>query len=156
MVYKQPVDGMGATHDHWVELFGPKVATEGHTQVQLIGDLGEVSLYCAVHHCQLKFFWSVVRFVRLEYSFFGWSAVSINEASREAGTQQKQHLRCYVHDIVVSLGHLNPLMPSSCLGQDTLSKQRPGPLSREVVFGFWVRKQRLRKQGVPHFIKNPL
>jgi hypothetical protein len=61
MVYKEPIGGMGATHDHWVELFGPHVATKGHTQVQLIGDLGKVSIHFAVHHCHFRLmFYSVV------------------------------------------------------------------------------------------------
>ena len=52
MVYKEPIRDNGGTHDHWVELFGPDVSTKGHTQVQLIGDLGKVSIHCVVHHCR--------------------------------------------------------------------------------------------------------
>jgi hypothetical protein len=44
IVYQQPVGCIGETHDHWVELFGPDVATRTHHQIQLIGDLGKVSI----------------------------------------------------------------------------------------------------------------
>jgi hypothetical protein len=65
IVYQEPIGDNGKTHDHWVELFGPDVATKSHTQVQLIGDLGKVSIVRAVHHCRcLSMFFTVVVGVR--------------------------------------------------------------------------------------------